>query len=75
MDDLVFFVVCVERDGDDDVRRGHVYRAREDAGGKRSGYIRVWDDSGEDYLYPEGQFLVVSVAAKEKQRLQAALPG
>jgi len=34
-----------------------IYQVLPDASGARSNFIRVVDDSGEDYLYPEELFL------------------
>jgi len=57
-----FSVICIEAGEDDDLAVGRVYRAREDAAGIRSGFIRVWDESGEDYLYPGNLFVRTNVA-------------
>ncbi len=51
------FAVCVRNDGyplDLSLRR--VYRVLPDPWGARSGWIRVIDDTGEDYLYPAVYF-------------------
>ncbi len=68
-----FFVVCLEAGADDDLLVGRVYRACEDPAGERSGFIRVWDASGEDYLYPSEHFVRLSLAGWERERLAAAL--
>jgi len=68
-----FFIVCVEASTDDDLLVGRVYRACEDASGERSGFVRVWDESGEDYLYPAERFVRLNVAGRERDRLEAAL--
>jgi len=47
---------CRDRDGrrDDAVRE--VYRVLPDAKAAAEGYLRMIDESGEDYLYPEKYF-------------------
>ena len=61
------FVVCIDPGANDDLQARRIYRALPDASAARSKYIRVVDDSGEDYLYPERLFLPVqlSLAAQE----------
>jgi hypothetical protein len=51
------FVVCIENSGyEASLERRKIYVAVPDAGGPRYGLLRVIDESGEDYLYPEGLF-------------------
>src|SRR5262245_21337436 len=51
------FVICVDADGHDDLQIRHIYQALPDQTAARSNFIRVVDDSGEDYLYPSALFL------------------
>lgn len=51
------FVVCVDWGGNDDLQARHIYQVLPDPTAARSHFIRVVDDSGEDYLYPSGLFL------------------
>jgi hypothetical protein len=54
------FVVCVTSDDPDrDIRQ--VYRVLPDDSAAKSGYIRVLDESGEDYLYPATHFVTVEL--------------
>ena len=39
---------------------------------ERDGYIRVVDESGEDYLYPESYFVSVSLTRKAQDALAAS---
>lgn len=53
-------VVCVCTDGyDAALEVGHVYPVLPDASAAERRYIRVIDESGEDYLYPEECFITV----------------
>jgi hypothetical protein len=47
----------------DDLQARRIYRVLPDASASRSNYIRVIDDSGEDYLYPERLFLPVHLSS------------
>ncbi|MFM8443285.1 MAG: hypothetical protein ACKN9W_08090 [Methylococcus sp.] len=71
------FVVCLCKDttsdiSGDDLQLGRLYEVVEKEAGH--GMIRIIDESGEDYLYPQDWFdsVVLSVAASEQ--LAKALP-
>jgi hypothetical protein len=68
----VGFSLCIDNTDCDDLERGKVYVTRPDAAAKRDGYIRVVDESGEDYLYPESIFVRVELPAKAKDALLMA---
>ena len=53
------FLLCVRNDGADDLEPRKVYQVLPDPGAVREGYVRVIDESGEDYLYPTGYFVPV----------------
>ena len=70
------FVVCVSREdcGDfstGDLTIGRLYEVQAPADGH--GMIQVIDDSGEDYLYPDGLFEAVDVKEQTASRLHALL--
>lgn len=50
------FVVCVKSGGYVDLEPRKVYGVRRDASARASGLLRVFDDTGEDYLYPADYF-------------------
>jgi hypothetical protein len=51
------FVVCVSNDDYPlDLARNRVYEVLADPSAERSGWIRVVDETGEDYLYPARLF-------------------
>jgi hypothetical protein len=66
------FAVCVANEGCDDLQVWKLYRLVPDAKAAAEGYVRVVDDSGEDYLYPAGRFVVVEFSAAVEQKLLAA---
>lgn len=65
------FAVCVEDKDCEDLERGKVYPVLPDAKARREGYLRVVDESGEDYLYPEAYFVFIELPRKAKDALSA----
>jgi len=51
-------VLCVENTGVEDLQRGRVYQVLPDPDAESEGYLRIVDDSGEDYLYPRSYFTI-----------------
>ena len=65
------FVVCVSNRGSDDLQVWKIYRVLPDSAAASEGYLRVVDESGEDYLYPEQRFVSVTLTPTAKKRLMA----
>jgi hypothetical protein len=53
------FVLCIRSEDSDDLEPRKVYRLLPDRAAARDGYVRVIDESGEDYLYPAEYFVPV----------------
>jgi hypothetical protein len=53
------FLLCVRNEGSDDLEPRKVYRVLPDPRAMREGFVRVIDESGEDYLYPAEYFVPV----------------
>ena len=51
-------MLCVENTGVEDLQRGRVYQVLPDPDAESEGYLRIVDDSGEDYLYPRSYFTI-----------------
>jgi hypothetical protein len=49
-----------------------VYEVLADPGAAKSGYVRVIDDEGEDYLYRAEGFVFVSLPAQIREALRRA---
>jgi hypothetical protein len=67
------FAICVRNDGCGgtlDLRK--VYRVFEDAASEEKGFVRVVDESGEDYLYPSDYFVPIEVPGAAQTALEAA---
>ena len=56
------FVICIQNDGADDLQVRKIYQVLPDENAGQDGYLRVVDDSGEDYLYPEIFFIPVTLS-------------
>jgi hypothetical protein len=69
------FAICVRNDGhEDDLKVRTVYRILPDESAARSGYIRVIDETGEDYLYPAAYFVSVEVTPEAARTLVLTAP-
>jgi hypothetical protein len=69
------FVLCVRNDGSEDLEPRKIYQTVPDPGAAREGYVRVIDESGEDYLYPTAYFVRVSLPAAVARNLGGASEG
>ncbi|HEU5196391.1 MAG TPA: hypothetical protein VFW70_16745 [Methylomirabilota bacterium] len=65
------FELCIENDGCDDLEVGKVYRTLGDRAASAVRYMRVVDESGEDYLYPMAYFVPIDLPSKAKRALTA----
>jgi hypothetical protein len=64
------FALCVKNDDCDDVELRKIYRLLPDETAAKDGYVRVVDESGEDYLYPDSYFIIVKLPIEVQGRLQ-----
>ena len=65
------FVVCISNDGCDDLVLRKLYAVVSEDQPGEVGYLRVVDESGEDYLYPATNFAVVELSADAVAALSA----
>lgn len=63
------FVLCVKDDDCDDLERRKVYRVIPDKKADKDGYLRVVDESGEDYLYPASYFVRLHLPQEAEQAI------
>ena len=64
------FALCIENKDCEDLEKRKIYQMLSDEEAEREGYIRVIDESGEDYLYPQSYFIVVQLPRKAQEALQ-----
>ena len=67
----VNFAVCLAISEDEALEVGKIYRILPDAKATEVGCLRVIDESGEDYLYPAKQFMVLDLPESARERLLA----
>lgn len=70
----VRFVVCIKNKGyEASLERGKVYRLIPDAEAAGHGYVRIVDESGEDYGYSADRFIAIDLPRPlEKALFKAA---
>jgi hypothetical protein len=56
------FVLCVKNDECEDLELRKVDQLLPDSKAAKDGYMRIVDESGEDYLYPESYFAPLSLS-------------
>ena len=64
------FALCIENNDCEDLEKRKIYEMLPDEEADKEGYIRVIDESGEDYLYPQSYFIVVQLPRKAQEALQ-----
>ncbi len=69
------FLLCVRNRGCDDLELRKLYQRLPDSAATREGYVRVVDESGEDYLYPEGYFVAVELSRQAERALARRVSG
>ena len=63
------FALCIENRDCDDLEKGKVYQVLPDDSAAKEGYLRVVDESSEDYLYPESYFVLLDLPKKAENAL------
>ena len=65
------FALCIGNKDCEDLEIRKIYQALPDNNAEKEGYIRVIDESGEDYLYPQAYFILVKLPREAKKALLA----
>ena len=68
------FFLCVRNTGWEDLELRKLYEGLPDKMATREGYVRVIDESGEDYLYPEACFVAVELPRQAERALARRTP-
>ena len=66
------FALCVENKDSEDLEKRKIYVVVADAEAEKEGYLRVIDESGEDYLYPASYFILLELPAEAKEAFRVA---
>ena len=66
------FALCIENKDCEDLEKRKIYQILPDDAAAKEGYLRVIDESGEDYLYPRSYFILVRLPRKAQDALLMA---
>ena len=66
------FALCIENKECEDLEKRKIYMVLPDDEAVKEGYLRIVDESGEDYLYPESYFILVELPREAQDALQVA---
>ncbi len=66
------FVICIRNEDCDDLEPRKVYQVLPDEAAAEDGYLRVIDESGEDYLYPQKYFVPIELPQVAQKALLLA---
>ena len=65
------FALCIENSECEDLEKRKIYQILPDAEAVQEGYLRVVDESRQDYLYPAAYFIPVELPRKAQEALAA----
>ena len=65
------FALCIENSECEDLEKRKIYQILPDAEAAQEGYLRVVDESSQDYLYPAAYFILVELPRKAQEALVA----
>ena len=63
------FALCIKNDDCEDLELRKIYQALPDTKAAKDGYLRVVDESGDDYLYPQSSFVLLKLPRKAQEVL------
>jgi hypothetical protein len=67
------YLLCVRNNGCEDLEPRKLYEQVPDPRAAGDGYVRVVDESGEDYLYPSDYFVAVDLPREAERALAGAV--
>ena len=66
------FALCIENRDCEDLEKRKIYQVLPDKDAAKEGYLRIIDESGEDYVYPESYFILVVLPREAEEALSTA---
>jgi hypothetical protein len=67
-------VVCVQNEGNEvSLQLWKIYKPLRDQDAKTEGLLRIIDESGEDYLFPEDHFVPIELPSEVKKPFERAV--
>ena len=64
-------MICICNEGAEDLVLCKVYRVLQDKKATNQGFLRIVDESGEDYLYPSDLFMTIELPRPVRRALTA----
>ena len=68
------YAICLKNKDCEDLVVRNIYPVLPDEKAEEVNYIRVIDESGEDYLYPASYFFIIEIPEKVERALRRARP-
>ncbi|RLB12018.1 MAG: hypothetical protein DRG63_12305 [Deltaproteobacteria bacterium] len=65
------FALCIENRDCEDLEKRKIYQIVPDEDVEKEGYLRVIDESGEDYLYPQSYLIPLHLPREAEAALQS----
>ena len=67
-------VVCVDNEGNEvSLQLWKIYKPLRDNDARSEGFFRIIDESGEDYLFPEENFVPIELPTEVKKPFERAI--
>jgi hypothetical protein len=66
------YALCIENKDCEDLVTRKIYCVLQDQEAQEEGYIRVIDESGEDYLYPASYFVLIQLPSEAQKAIRVA---
>jgi hypothetical protein len=67
-------VVCIENEGNEvSLQLWKIYKPLRDNDARSEGFLRVVDESGEDYLFPEENFIPIELPNEVKRPFERSV--
>ncbi len=66
------FALCIENRDCEDLEKRKIYQVLPDDDAEKEGYLRIIDESGEDYLYPQSYFILIQLPDEAQEALLVA---
>lgn len=67
------FAICLKNKNAEDLMVRKLYQVLPDERAAKENYLRVIDESGEDYLYPASYFFVLELPQKVERAIKRTL--
>jgi len=66
----IMYALCIENKDSEDLEKRKIYQVLPDKTAREEGYLRIVDETGEDYLYPESYFILIQLPQEAEKALR-----